>query len=380
MQDYIIDNHGDILANLPGVLGYYPTHSLVLVFIERDEATGESVVGPIMRTDLDDVLGTDDTDGADNTDSEIASMVCPSWARAAKYESMLGFVIGDGNIANIDLDINDPAAIKARSREVAVFSRTVKRIAHAIEASATFPTLHSMVYAPWIAQGAPYHVVYQHPLAYNADEGGAGAFGFISDIATSATLKDFVATTGDLPAISRDDIIARLASTEHSIDDADHYDMAMLSMMTVDNTTDVEALRRDYERAASGINQAHPSTEALAAGMRCYMTPRLRDPLLAALIEDPARGLVFAEAIMRAIPRNQTKPRADATATVALLAQANGHDAFAAVAGQHATDVDPTSNYARLVNEMLTIGRHEELIALALDGAREMRADLFAEQ
>lgn len=370
MQDYTIDNHGDMLASLPGALGYYPSNALVLVLVERDEHTGEAVVGPIMCIDLDDVLD-------DNGD--VRDMVCPPWIRAPKHESMLAFVIGDGNLANIDLDASDTAAVKTHAHDIAVFSRTVRKIAFAIEASATFPRLHSMVYVPWLAGGAPYYMVYRHSLA-GTDCDSVGAIRFVGDIATSKTMQEFLTTTGDLPAINRDDIIARLDSTEHSIDDADHYDMALLSMMTVTHTTDIETLRRDYERAASGIGQTRPSTESLAAGMRCFMTPVLRDPLLAALIEDPVHGLVFAEEIMRAIPLGQVKPRADATATVALLAQANNHNALAAVAAQHATDIDPASNYARLVNEALATGKHDELVALALDGAREMRADLFAEQ
>lgn len=50
--------HGEILANILGILGFYPQDSLVIAFFEHDSDTHGLHLGPLARLDLDDSVET----------------------------------------------------------------------------------------------------------------------------------------------------------------------------------------------------------------------------------------------------------------------------------------------------------------------------------
>ena len=78
-----LTSHGDILANIPGILGFYPQDSLVIAFFERDDDTHGLHLGPLARLDLDDAVETlidnrnqfSALSDRDNTDAVIAYVV-----------------------------------------------------------------------------------------------------------------------------------------------------------------------------------------------------------------------------------------------------------------------------------------------------------------
>src|SRR5690625_585678 len=51
-----LTSHDDILANIPGTLGFYPQDSLVLAFCERKESSPQLSLPPLARLDLDDAV------------------------------------------------------------------------------------------------------------------------------------------------------------------------------------------------------------------------------------------------------------------------------------------------------------------------------------
>ena len=75
-----LTSHGEILANIPGILGFYPQNSLVLAFFERNSDTPGLHLGPLARLDLDDAVETlidnqqqfSALSDRDNTDAIIA--------------------------------------------------------------------------------------------------------------------------------------------------------------------------------------------------------------------------------------------------------------------------------------------------------------------
>lgn len=50
--DTTLSGPADFIASLPGVLGYYPQESAVIMSLWLDEDSGEPVLGPVLRTDL----------------------------------------------------------------------------------------------------------------------------------------------------------------------------------------------------------------------------------------------------------------------------------------------------------------------------------------
>ena len=105
--------------------------------------------------------------------------------------------------------------------------------------------------------------------------------------------------TGELPEPSKDDIEARLNSTDHGIDAAEHADIIEDALAYIPPMF-VDVLQREYEQAAAGMTQ--PSTRAVRSALKCFTTPRLRDTLLAALLDDPQAGLAFIEQVMLSRP------------------------------------------------------------------------------
>lgn len=131
--------------------------------------------------------------------------------------------------------------------------------------------LHSEVLAvvqtSEISAGTAWCAMYQHP---NSGEPQAGR---ISDIHASAALQQMLKNTGDLPALSREEIETRLNSTARGLETAEHKDIIEDALAYVPPIFR-DVLQREYEQAATGITQ--PSTRAVRAALKCFTTPRLR--------------------------------------------------------------------------------------------------------
>lgn len=328
-----LTSHGEILANIPGILGFYPQDSLVLAFFERNDDTPGLHLGPLARLDLDDAVETlidnqqqfSALSDRDNTDAIIA------------------YVISSGPSAADDL---------------AEFL---------LSEDSPLPTVLAIVQVPEITSGTGWWAVYQQ-LSLSAPRSG-----IVSEVASSAALQQMILDTGQLPALSRGELEERLNSTAHGIDEAVYQDII----------ADVEAyereihflrddLQREYEKATEGIPDP-TNTRAIRSALRCFTTPMLRDPLLSALLDGPQQGLEFAERLMRAVPREWLKMRSQVTATVAVLAQATGQTGFAGVAANKATELSETENFPSLVARTLNLGLGSKLITSVHEGAVKAR-------
>lgn len=93
--------------------------------------------------------------------------------------------------------------------------------------------------------------------------------------------------TGQLPALSCEELEDRLDSTAHGIDEAVYHDIiADVEAYAKERPIFRDDLQRCYEQATVGISDP-ANTRAIRAGLKCFTTPALRDPLLAALLEEP---------------------------------------------------------------------------------------------
>ena len=80
-----LTSHGDLLANIPGILGFYPQNSLVLAFFERGDEAQNLQLGPLARLDLD---------GAVQQITEDREKFA-SWTRALDLEAVAAYVVTD---------------------------------------------------------------------------------------------------------------------------------------------------------------------------------------------------------------------------------------------------------------------------------------------
>jgi len=168
-----------------------------------------------------------------------------------------------------------------------------------------------------------------------------------------------------------------LNSTSHGIDDAVYRDI-VADVETYENEIHFlrDDLQQEYEKATEGITDPN-NTRAIRSALRCFTTPMLRDPLLSALLDEPEQSLVFAESLMRAVPRDWLKMRSQITATVAVLAQATGQTGFAGVAANKATELSETENFPSLVARSINLGLGSKLITSVKQGAERAHYLLF---
>ncbi|MDK8602271.1 DUF4192 family protein [Trueperella bernardiae] len=330
-----LTSHGDLLANIPGILGFYPQEALVLAFFKQDSDTRSFRLGPLARFDLD---------GATQRLTEDRDKFA-AWSEALDLSAVAAYVITD--------DMVEAGAVT-----------------HFLcsEDSPLHSEVLAVVQAPEITAGTAWCAMYLHP---NSGEPQAGRIG---NIHASAALQQMLERTGDLPALSREEIEARLNSTAHGIDAAEHNDIIEDALAYIPPIFK-DVLQREYEQAAAGITQ--PSTRAVRAALKCFTAPRLRDPLLAALLEEPQAGLQFAEQVMRAVPTSWPGMRSKLTATVAVLAQATGQTGLAGVAAHRATDISSKESFPSLVAKLIDIGEGSRLAETVHEGGMQARVQLF---
>ena len=233
------------------------------------------------------------------------------------------------------------------------------------------PTVLAIIQVPEITSGTGWWSVYQRP---GASEPRSGV---VSEVAGSAALQQMILDTGQLPALSRDELEERLDSAEHDISDAE-YEGIIADIKAFEKEPPFlrHELQRCYEQATVGISDP-ANTRAIRAGLQCFTTPTLRDPLLSALLEEPQQGITFAEHLMHAVPRDWARMRSQVTATVAVLAQATGQTGFAGVAAHRATELSETENFPSLVARTIHLGLGSKLISSVYEGAVKARHILF---
>lgn len=330
-----LTSHGEILANIPGILGFYPQDSLVLAFFKRHEDSPQLSLSPLARLDLDDAVETLTSNQAQFS----------AWTDRLNTDAVIAYVVSA-----------DPSA----ADDLAEFL---------LSEDSPLPTVLAIIQVPEITSGTGWWTVYQQ-LDLSAPRSGV-----VSEVASSAALQQMILDTGQLPALSRDELEERLNSTAHGID-ATEYRGIINDVENYEKPFFRDVLQREYEQACVGISDP-TNTRAIRAGLYCFTSPSLRDPLLAALLEEPQKGLVFAESLMRAVPLSWSSMRSQVTATVAVLAQATGHTGLAGVAAHRATEIGPDENFPSLVARSINLGLGSKLISTVYEGAVKARHILF---
>lgn len=332
-----LTSHGDILANIPGILGFYPHNSLVLAFFDRNSDTPGLHLGPLARLDLDDAVET----LIDNQQQFTAL------SDRVNADAVIAYVVSA-----------DPSA----ADDLAKFL---------LSEDSPLPTVLAIVQVPELASGTGWWTVYQQ-LSLSAPRTGV-----VSEVAGSLTLQQMILDTGQLPALSREELEERLNSTAHGIDDAVYRDI-IADVEGYENEIHFlrDDLQQEYAQATEGISDP-TDAQAIRAALRCFTTPMLRDPLLGALLDELQQGLVFAERLMRVVPRDWLKMRSQITATVAVLAQATGQTGLAGVAAHRATELSDTENFPNLVARSINLGLGSKLITSVRQGAEKAHYLLF---
>src|SRR5699024_10841081 len=175
-----LTSHGDILANIPGILGFYPQDSLVLAFFERKENSPQLSLSPLARLDLDDPVETLINNQAQFT----------VWSDRLSTDAVIAYVVS-----------SDPSAADVLADFL-------------LSEDSPLPAVLAIVQVPEITSGTGWWTVYQQ-LSLSAPRSWA-----VSEIAGAAASQQMILGTGEPPAVSRDALDERLNRTSQGSDDA----------------------------------------------------------------------------------------------------------------------------------------------------------------
>src|SRR5699024_1061955 len=208
----ILQTPGQLLANIPGILGFYPSDSIVLMAFEESE--GDLTLGPTLRFDIAD-LSTTLTKALTAIDHHRCVFIMP-FAITSSSELV---------IERIAQDIFVQASLLNTSAITYSTELDIERIAQDIFVQASL--LDMPIIALWhtaaIADGEPFAAV-ERDLSEISDGileiddmPSSWKHGNIDRVVTAATMEPFI-RQGRLPGYDRDEAHAPLYQRNHIID------------------------------------------------------------------------------------------------------------------------------------------------------------------
>ena len=339
-----INHHGELLANIPAVMGFYPKNSVLITLFILDPERQALRLGPVARLDLDSAVD----DLRDNCANFAA------WFDEINAASSMIYIIAD--------DVDDPH-FDPRIQRLISFLGDVK--------VSPVPDVLAVTYTAQICTDEPWQALYRHDSMSDMPLQGT-----ISPLTSAAAMQHMINDTGQVPELDRDDVMKLLNSTEHGLDE-EMYAKITASVRGYTVSDIPEALQREYEQACIGRDNP-TDLRAIRAGLKCFTSPRLRDPLLAALLEQPQQSFVFVQQLMRTVPLKWTAMRSQITAVLALLAHATEQSGLASNAARHAVRIDDTVSLSNMVAQLTALGRAKELVEIAYKGSVQARTELFS--
>ena len=125
-----LTSHGEILANIPGILGFYPQNALILAFIVDDEGVDTLRLGSVAQFDLDEAVEKL-TESRDRF---------PAWTNHLELDAAIAYVIRN--------DMAQP-----------IFDETATYLT---SGALHLPPLLGVVQVPEIVSGAAWWSVHRH--------------------------------------------------------------------------------------------------------------------------------------------------------------------------------------------------------------------------
>lgn len=354
----------DIIASIPGILGYYPQESAIVVSL-LDDASGAILLGPVVRTDLAHV---DSLTG-------VLEQIPTEGVRAH-----LGLVVS--RIPNSEL-VRD--AVDAL---------------YAVADAEDRPLIDACWHVSEIATGTPYTMVFgPAPSELGCCElNPEWITGTVSSVMAQATMEPLLAQ-GALPELERDDTRAYFdlatdpdwPQTRAAMAMAHRRGQEMLEGACAHAGACLDAARADLERAAdllrkaasrpflesagqAGLSDLFASRDDVELVAAVLSHSRLRDCLLRPALENPAG----AGALLVAVARNfEGAIRANALSIWAIVAVQLQLTAWAGVAVECAQEELPGHSLSHILGQLLRNGQYEGMIATALRGCDDMWEEIY---
>lgn len=358
-SDLSISELGDLIASIPGILGYYPQESAVVVSL-LDDASGGALLGPVLRADL---------------------------AHAEKLASVLGELPAQGVCGHLAVIVSRiPNSALVRDAADALYSAT---------GGEGEPLVEACWHVSEIATGTPYTLMFG-PSVEEMGRCGLPAqwvSGAVSSVMAQAAMAPLIAE-GALPELDRGDARSLFDAVEDPRWPRDAACEARINRqgreLAAQLDTDPRAARATLSQACDvllaarelplvGVDAAPPldalftcrgEVELLAAALT---DSRVRDCLLGSALQNP-RG---AAALFLAVARTfGGVVRANALSLWAVLAVHLSLSPWAWAAVERALEEVPGHSMAVIVAKLLRAGEYEGLVRCAELGCAQMWAEL----
>lgn len=350
---------GDLIASMPGLLGYYPNESLIIISLMRD-SSGTEYLGPVMRTDL-------------------------SHARCVR--AMIEDAASDDTLTHL-------AVVVSRIPNSPLVAEAVSELYDATD-PAGYPLVDACWHVSEIAAGTPYCLLFG-PAAGELGRAGlseAWLTGTVASVVAQPTMGPLLAQ-GALPELDRSDTRAFFdpeGTAPRALTGSRReriYDRGM--RMNLDALTLVPAVRAEIAAACSVLEHgpadpfigtaAKPRLGQLSATdadidlLASVLTrSRLRDCLFTTALRHPHEA---ASVLMAVARESDGVIRANALSIWAVIAVHLQLGSWATAALVCAQEAVPKHSLSSLLLRLLRCGEHKAILETARRGCEEMWAEL----
>lgn len=327
-----------IIANVPGVLGFYPDESVVLIALDR--AQGRTSLGPIARIDA-------------HRTQDLAAAV--SFIEASGFPVFIAVLVS----AQLEVEkaCDGPGgtgAVRPNPRCEAVLSS----LEDACCSAAT--TCLGAWGCDEIYSGAPYVLLKEFGERGPEFSGGLWESGRVEDIVSSESARHLL-QHGLLPELTREDTFNRFASQQPCLNNKSLVSAAadVESELKGGGVPAFESLRNCFDERIAAVAPFLTRGQALPQGEIEYFALFCSSILLRDCIADrcfdasPEDARAMSAVWLHVARHTPTHVRSQALTLLALAELSVGNNAVATPAVNLAIAEDPSNTFAPLVREVL---------------------------
>lgn len=341
----LLDLHpGELIANIPGLLGFYPEESLVVQgFYSKPDGNAE--IGPTVRVDLS---------------AELPCTEIIRYLDNAECSFYLGFII----TAEASVDPG-PEGISGRQHREWYRSLTESMGADS-----------SALQACWIVdetrQGANYHLLLDSTAEQDSSGSGCWQSGEVASVTAAPAMRPW-RQRNELPSLTRREAFAYLLGDDPDRSEAERAERTRRVQWIADAPGGVLGYAAsDADDLLAGISYNELTAEDLQkeedilekVGTWLSRTS-LRDEVLEPMVSNP----LPAQELLIATARSLTgKPRANALAILAVVFLELGKNLNASQALTEALDEDPGHNLSQLLFAAISARAEETALAAIKQG------------
>lgn len=357
---YTLSGAGDFIASIPGLLGYFPQESAIVVTLEMDKDAGAACIGQVLRTDVGDT-------------EQVTAMA--NMAPTGPALAHLGLVV-------------------SRIPDSTLVREAVKALYTAIDVKGD-----AVVDACWhvseIATGTPYCLLFGPAAAEVAQAGLSGDLlsGTVSSIIAQPTMEPLIAQ-GALPELEKNDtrsFFDRFESGAGAVTQSQGAQVRRRGKQLVQQlAVRPDKVRSEVSRACAVLAHAPElpfvgsAKRALPAEVMVNPTdfeivatmlsqPLLRDCLFQAAIRHPKSAATVLLTLARSFDGDI---RANALSLWSVIAVRLRLPSWAQAAVDAAQEEMPAHSLSDLLHQLLRMGAHEKILDSALAGCEEVWDDL----